>query len=108
MAMTCREAISTLPRNFVSKAAGGMVATIYYKVTGKETGDYYLTIADGKCTFREGVPPSMSLAIETPADTWLAINAGRLGLLQAYKENKLRATGDLSLLNNLGNLFNNL
>jgi putative sterol carrier protein len=108
MTITCREAISGLTRSFVPAAAGSLVADIYYKVTGRETGNYTLHIADGKCTFREGAPPSASLIIETPAEVWVAIGEGRLSLSQAYKEGKLRAVGDLSLLNNLGSLFKTL
>jgi len=103
--LTCREIITGMPTVFNAKAAGDMVADIYYRVTGEEPGDYYLEIANGTCTFHEGVPASPRLTIETPSDVWVAISTGKLDGQQAFMEQKYKASGDISLLMKLNSLF---
>jgi putative sterol carrier protein len=88
-----------------AKAAGDMVAVIYYRVTGEETGDYYLEIADGTCTFHEGTPGSPRLNIETPSEVWVAISTSKLDGQQAFMEQQYKASGDLGLLMKLRSLF---
>lgn len=103
--LTCREIITGMPTVFNAEAAEDMVADIYFKVTGEEPGDYYLEIANGTCTFHEGVPASPSLTIETPSDVWVAISTGKLDGQQAFMEQKYKALGDFSLLMKLNSLF---
>ena len=106
--LTCREIIAGMPTNFDTEAAGDMVAEIYYKVTGKEPGDYYLEIANGTCTFHEGTPASPTLTIETPSEVWVAVSMGQLDGQQAFMEQKYKASGDFSLLLKLNSLFKTL
>ncbi len=103
--LTCREIISGMPTAFNAKAAGDLNATIYYKVTGNESGDYYLEIANGICTFYEGTPSSPTLTIETPSDVWVAISVGKLNGQQAFMKQKYKASGDMGLLMKLNSLF---
>jgi putative sterol carrier protein len=88
-----------------AQAAGDMVAVIYYRVTGEETGDYYLEIADGTCTFHEGTPGSARLTVETPSEVWVAISTGKLDGQQAFMEQQYKASGDSGLLMKLKSLF---
>jgi putative sterol carrier protein len=94
-----------MPTVFNAKAAGDMVAVIYYRVTGEQTGDYYLETADGTCTFHVGTPGSPRLTIETPSQVWVAISTGNLDGQQAFIEQKYKASGDLGLLTKLNSLF---
>jgi len=103
--LTCREIIAGMPTVFNAEAAGDMVAVIYYKVTGEETGDYYLEIANGTCTFHEGTPRAPRLTIETPSEVWVAISTGKLDGQQAFMEQKYKACGDFGLLMKLNSLF---
>jgi len=102
---TCRGIISGMPTVFSSEAAGDLAATIYYKVTGDDPGDYYLRIADGICTFHEGEPSSPTLTIETPSDVWVAISTGELSGRKAFMKRKYKASGATGLLMKLDKLF---
>jgi putative sterol carrier protein len=82
-----------------------LVATIYYKVTSEEPGDYYLEIADGICTFHEGTPSSPTLTIETPSEVWVSISLGEFDGQKAFMENNYKTSGDISLLMKLNSLF---
>ncbi len=106
--LTCREIISGMPNSFNAEAVGDLAAIIYYKVTGEEPGDYYLEIADGRCTFHEGTPSSPTLTIETPSEVWVSISLGELDGQKAFMEQKYKTSGNFSLLMKLNSLFSTL
>ncbi len=90
---------------FNSKAAGDLKATIQFEVTGKQTGNWFLSIENGKCAFHEGKVNDPNLTIQTPSEVWLAIANQELDGQQAFMEGKYMAAGDMSLLMRMKNLF---
>jgi multimeric flavodoxin WrbA len=88
-----------------SQAAGDLKATIQFEVTGKQTGDWFLSIDTGKCTFYEGKVNSPNLTIKTPSEVWLAISNKEMDGQQAFMEAKYTAIGDMSLLMRMKTLF---
>ena len=85
--------------------SNGFIMDIQFHVTGKEPGDYYFHIADGKCTLHEGVSKSPKATINTPSEVWMAIAKGELTPQQAFFEQKFTVEGDLMLLLQLRNIF---
>jgi multimeric flavodoxin WrbA/putative sterol carrier protein len=90
---------------FNSQAAGNLKATIQFEVTGKQSGNWFLSIENGKCAFHEGKVNDPNLTIQTPSEVWLAIANKELDGQQAFMERKYTATGDISLLMRMRNLF---
>ena len=90
---------------FNSQAAGDLKATIQFEVTGRQTGDWFLSIDIGKCTYHEGKANSPNLTIKTPSEVWLAIANKEMDGQQAFMESKYTATGDMSLLMRMRSLF---
>ena len=90
---------------FNSQAAGDLKATIQFEVTGRQTGDWLLSIDIGKCTYREGKANSPDLTIKTPSEVWLAIANKEMDGQQAFMEGKYTAMGDMSLLMRMKTLF---
>jgi len=90
---------------FNSQAAGDLKATIQFEVTGRQTGDWFLSIDIGKCTYHEGKANSPNLTIKTPSEVWLAIANKEMDGQQAFMEGKYTATGDMSLLMRMRSLF---
>jgi len=90
---------------FNSQAAGDLKATIQFEVTGKQTGDWFLSIENGKCTFHEGKVNDPNLTIQTPSEVWLAIANKEIDGQHAFMEGKYTATGDMSLLMRMKSLF---
>jgi multimeric flavodoxin WrbA/putative sterol carrier protein len=90
---------------FNNQIAGDLKATIQFKVTGKQTGNWYLSIENGRCIFNEGLVDSPTLTIKTPSEVWLAIANKEIDGQQAFMEGKYTATGDMSLLMRMGSLF---
>jgi multimeric flavodoxin WrbA/putative sterol carrier protein len=90
---------------FNSQAAGDLKATIQFEVTGRQAGDWFLSIENGKCTYREGKANSPDLTIKTPSEVWLAVANKEMDGQQAFMEGKYTATGDMSLLMRMKALF---
>ncbi len=88
-----------------SQAAGDLKATIQLEVTGKQTGDWFLSVENGKCTYHEGKANSSNLTINTPSEVWLAIANKEMDGQQAFMEGKYTAAGDMGLLMRLRGLF---
>jgi putative sterol carrier protein len=91
--------------SFNSQAAENLKTAIQFEVTGKQTGDWFLSIENGKCTYQEGRANSPNLTIKTPSEVWLAIANQEMDGQQAFMEGKYTATGDMSLLMRLRSLF---
>ena len=87
------------------KAAGDLKATIQFEVTGNQTGNWFLSIENGKCTYHEGEVSSPTLTIKTPSEVWLAIANKEMDGQQAFMEGKYTAIGDMSLLMRMRSLF---
>ncbi len=91
--------------SFSPQAAADLKATIQFEVTGRQTGDWFLSIDAGKCTYQEGKSDSPSLTIKTPSEVWIAIANKEADGQQAFMEGKYTATGDVSLLMRMKTLF---
>jgi multimeric flavodoxin WrbA/putative sterol carrier protein len=90
---------------FNSQAAGDLKATVQFEVTGRQAGDWFLSIENGKCTYQEGKVEAPNLAIKTPSEVWLAVANKEMDGQQAFMEGKYTATGDMSLLMRMKTLF---
>jgi multimeric flavodoxin WrbA/putative sterol carrier protein len=90
---------------FNAQAAGDLKATIQFEVAGKQPGNWFLSIENGKCTYHEGKDNSPTLTIKTPSEVWLAIANREIGGQQAFMEGKYTAHGDIGLLMRMKSLF---
>ena len=106
---TVYEAIEGMALRLNPDVAGDLHATIQFKVspsTSLETGgDYFLSIADGKCDFSIGTTPDPTLIISTPADVWLKIARKELNGALALMTGKYKARGQMGLLLKMDSLF---
>ena len=100
-----RDLIARMAATFDPQAAGNFAATIQLHATGKEPGNYYLHIANGSCTFHEGVADSPTATIHTPSEIWISIISGETNAALAYLQGKFRVEGDKGLLLKMQELF---
>jgi putative sterol carrier protein len=103
--MNLRDLIAHMTTAFDPNVAGNLVAIIQFHATGKEPGNYYLHIENGKCTFNEDVAESPTVTIHTPSEVWIAINTGEMDGAQAFMQGKFRVEGDFGLLMKMRDLF---
>ena len=90
---------------FNSRAAGDLKATIQFEVTGNQTGNWFFSIENGKCTYNEGKADSPTLTVKTPSQIWLAIANKEIDGQQAFMEGKYTVQGDMGLLMRMKTLF---
>jgi putative sterol carrier protein len=106
---TALQAIEGMAIRLNPDVAGDLQATIQFNVSPSallETGgDYYLSIADGKCDFSVGTIPDPTLTISTPADVWLKIARKEMSGTVALLTGKYKAHGQVGLLIKMDKLF---
>ena len=102
---TARELISRMPLGFDSGVAKDLRAEIQFVLSGEGGGEMMLSIAGGKCAFREGKTPTPTLAIYSSGDVWLKMAKGEISRPKALMEGLYRVEGDMSLLMKMGDLF---
>jgi hypothetical protein len=102
---TVDAAILGMPLIFDAKAAGDARATIQFRVSGDDPGDFWLRVAGGTCEGFEGTAPSADLTIHTPDSVWLAISRGELDGPQALLDHQYSIEGDSSILLRFGEWF---
>lgn len=90
---------------FNARVARDLKATIQFEVSGKQTGNWFFLIDNGRCILNEGKADSPSLTIKTPSEVWLAIASKEIDGQKAFMEGKYTAEGDLSLLMRMKSLF---
>ena len=64
-----------------------------------------LSIAGGRCVFREGESTSPRLTIHSPGEVWLKIARGETNRAKALMDGLYMVEGDMSLLLRVGDLF---
>jgi putative sterol carrier protein len=102
---TMRDLVAGMAMSFDAKAANDLKAVIQFDVTGEEPGQYYLSIADGKCAAFEGTHAKPTLTVHTPADVWMAISRGKMNGATAMMMGKYSVKGNLGLLMRFDKLF---
>ena len=100
-----RDLLSGMAFSFDPKAAGDLKAAIQFDVTDEDPGQYYLDIAEGRCTAYAGQHPSPTMTLTTPSTVWMAISRGEMTGAGALMSGKYSVKGDLSLLMRMGKLF---
>ena len=100
---TAKELISGMPLGFVgSRDVNG---EIQFDISGEGGGKMVLSIADGRCTFREGESASPRLTIRSPGEVWLKVARGEINRAKALMDGLYHVEGDMSLLLKMGELF---
>jgi putative sterol carrier protein len=91
--------------SFNPGAAGNIKAVIQFEITGKQPGNWFLTIENDKCKFNEGISSDPSLTIKTPSEIWMGITNKEIDGQQAFIEGKYAVKGDMELLGRMKSFF---
>ena len=102
---TVEATILGMPFVFNRKAVGNTRATIQFCVSGSETENYYVRIAQGKCESFAGRAPAPDLIVHTPDTVWMRIARSELDGAQALQDGLYRVEGDFSILMKMGEWF---
>jgi putative sterol carrier protein len=102
---TVKEVMDGMPGAFQADKAAGVTATIQFKFTGAETGNYIVKVAEGKCVVEEGETDSATVTINSPSDVWLKISRRELDGATAFMSGQFTFTGDMGVLMQMGSWF---
>jgi putative sterol carrier protein len=103
--LTIEEVMNRMPPAFQPEKAQGVEAVVQYHLTGKEAGDWIVTIADGVCTVEKGAAEAPRLTLTAESEDYLQVLTGELNAMSAFAEGKLKLQGDLSLAMKLMGYF---
>jgi putative sterol carrier protein len=102
---TVKEVMDGMSGAFQPDKAAGVTATIQFKFTGAEEGNYVVKVADGKCAVEEGETDSATVTINSPSDVWLKISRRELDGATAFMSGQFTFTGDMGVLMQMGSWF---
>ncbi len=100
-----RELMERMPQVFRSDRAADVEATIQFKFTGPEPGNWVVTIAEGRCTTRQGVVEHPTVTVTSPSDVWLKISRRELDGATAFVSGQFTFSGNMGVLLKLGDWF---
>ncbi len=100
-----KEVMEGMPQAFQPDKAAGANATIQFNFTGAEPGNYTVKVADGKCDVTEGTADSPTVTINSPSDVWLKIIRRELDGATAFMSGQFTFTGDMGVLMQMQNWF---
>jgi putative sterol carrier protein len=106
MTITISELINKMPGAFLPEKAGGVDATVHFKFTGTESGEWNAIIKEGKCVVAQGIPhfkPTMTLTADS--SDFIKIFIGEMDGMQAFMQGKIKLAGDLNLAMKLIQMF---
>ena len=105
MPLTVEQLMEKMPGAFIPEKAQGVDATIQFKFTGDEPGEWNATITDGKVDVARGAHPSPKMTLTADSSDYVKIFTGELDGMQAFMQGKIKLAGDLNLAMKLMQMF---
>jgi putative sterol carrier protein len=95
-----------MPGAFLPDKAQGVNATIHFKFTGAEAGEWSAKISDGKCEVLQGAPAeAATMTLSADSSDYVKLFTGELDGMQAFMQGKLKLGGDLNLALKMMQMF---
>jgi putative sterol carrier protein len=102
---TVRQLIEEMPETFRPERAGRANVVVQFRISGAGGGDWYMAIKDRACTVTEGVAEGADATVRMDATDYVALSTGKLGSMKAFATGKVKASGDISLLQRMDRWF---
>jgi putative sterol carrier protein len=102
---TARQLIEGMPETFRPERAGRVNVVVQFQISGEGGGNWYVTIKDGTCRVTEGVTESANATVRMDAADYVALSTGELGSTKAFMTGRVKASGDVSLLQRMDRWF---
>ena len=106
MPLTISQLMEKMPGAFLPEKAQNVNATIHFKFTGAEAGEWNASIADGKCAVAQGAPSGpATMTLTADSEDYVKLFTGELDGMQAFMQGKLKLGGDLNLAMKMMQMF---
>jgi putative sterol carrier protein len=96
---------AALPSHFKADKAAGVTAVYAFKLAGAGGGDWTVTVAEQKCSTKQGAPDNADVTISTAASDWMDLVSGKAAAAALYMSGKLSVDGDLGLAQRFMDFF---
>jgi len=102
---TASELIQKMPESFRPERAGRADATVQFHISGQGGGDYYVIIKNKTCTVYEGTAAKADATLKMANDDYVALDSGKLSSMKAFTSGKVKASGNIGLLQKMDRWF---
>ena len=96
-ATSVQQVFDMMPGAFLPDKAGDAKAVTQYVVTGDGGGNWYVVVADGKCTVEQGDHGSPDITITMTDKNFIDFMNGDLNPTAALMTRKLKLEGNMGL-----------
>ena len=79
--------------------------TYQFRFSGRQPGEWYLTIKDDRCRFQEGRAKEPDLIVSAASQVWVSVVKGETNLPQAVREGSVRLEGRTELFSSMISSF---
>ena len=106
MPLTVSQLMEKMPGAFLPEKAQGVDATVHFKFTGAEAGEWNAKITDGKVVVEKGEPADKAtMTLTADSEDYVKLFTGELDGMQAFMQGKIKLGGDLNLAMKLMQMF---
>jgi putative sterol carrier protein len=102
---TARQLIEEMPETFRPERAGRARAVVQFQISGEGGGNWTVVIEDRTCVVTEGVCGAPDATVEMDASDYVALSSGKLSSTKAFMTGRVKASGDVSLLQRMDRWF---
>jgi putative sterol carrier protein len=102
---TARQLIEEMAETFQPERVGRANVVVQFQISGEGGGAWIVTIKNKTCTVTEGVAEGADATVRMDAKDYVALSTGRLGSMKAFTTGKVKASGDVSLLQRMDRWF---
>ena len=92
-----QEIFEIMPTTFLPDKAGDAKAVTQYVLSGDDGGNWYVAVADGKCTVEKGEHASPDITITMTDKNFIDLMNGDLDPTAAMMTRKLKLKGKMAL-----------
>ncbi len=92
-------------RGFNPERAAQTKAVIQFTFSGEVEGSCHFKIGNGIIEAKQGATANADLIVESPFEVWMDVTTGKSGGKWLYMRRKYKASGDMSLLPRIKELF---
>ncbi len=105
LAHDVRLGLASMVLTFDPAQLAGQELTFQFNLSGRQPGQWYLKMKNGRCTLHEGWAVVSDIVIHSPSEVWVALARGEIKASQAIADGHIRLEGQTELLDDMPRLF---
>ena len=103
--MTPADIFARTAENFMADKAGDMNAAVAFDLSGEDSGQWTIKIADGTAAVEEGLAADPDATISMDSGDYVDMMTGKLNPMMAFMGGKVKVSGDLNTVMKFQTLF---